>query len=402
MMMDSNATDLITPMFYIFAGAAVTSTVALFTRQSMMVAYMLIGIVFGPYCLKYVGNVDQMRHIGDLGIMFLLFLLGLNLPPQKLMNMLKKISMVGVLSSIVFLLFGFLVSFAFGFGSIDSLIIGASMMFSSTIIGIKLLPTTILHHQHTGEVMISILLFQDIIAILVLLSIRLLGAVTVTKSVVGAAYWGVILKMLLGFPVLIILAFVLERYFLMWLLRKFSRVKEYLFLISIAWCLSLSALAVMVNLPFEIGAFVAGVSLATSPISVYIAESLKPVRDFFLVLFFFSVGALFDLSYLNQVYVAAIFLAVGLFFLKPLVYRFLLGRVGEQPKDSWEVGARLGQVSEFSLIIAVLANNSHFGFDLRSVYLIKATTMISFILSSYWVVMKYPTPVSFSSKMRRD
>ena len=140
----------------------------------------------------------------------------------------------------------------------------------------------------------------------------------------------------------------------MWLFKKFSRIKEYMFLVSIAWCLSMVELAELLKLSDEIGAFIAGVSLAASPISVYIAESLKPVRDFFLVLFFFSVGALFKLSFFVSVFEPALLLAVGLFVLKPLVYRYLLVRVGETKKVSWEVGGRLGQISEFSLILSLI------------------------------------------------
>jgi Kef-type K+ transport system membrane component KefB len=388
-----NASQLIYPIFLIFAGAALTSTLALFTRQSMLVAYMLIGVVLGPPCLNLVSDVSQIRHTGDIGIIFLLFLLGLHLPPQKLLNMMSKISIVGVASSLAFLVFGSLVTYLFGFSLTDSLIVGAAMMFSSTIIGIKLLPTTILHHQHTGEVMISVLLFQDLVAILVLLAIKLAD---------GGGHLVYILKVALGFPCLLIFAFVVERYFLMWLFRKFSRIKEYLFLLSIAWCLGMSFFAVVVKLPFEIGAFIAGVSLATSPISVYIAESLKPVRDFFLVLYFFYVGASFYLSYFLQVCIPAVVLAVGLFALKPFVYRFLLKKVGEEDKVAWEVGSRLGQISEFSLIIGALAVSSTFGFNDKANCLIQATAMISFALSSYWVVLRYPTPVSLSNKMRRD
>ena len=168
----AHSTEIVTSIFLIFCGAAVLSTVALFARQSMLVAYMVAGILLGPYGFDCVGNVDLMKHTGDIGIIFLLFLLGLHLPPQKLIGMLRKISIVGVVSSFAFCFFSFLICQAFGFSFKDSLIIGLAMMFSSTIIGIKLLPTTILHHQHTGEVMISVLLFQDLIAILVLLTVK--------------------------------------------------------------------------------------------------------------------------------------------------------------------------------------------------------------------------------------
>ena len=246
----------------------------------------------------------------------------------------------------LFALIGFVVSYLFGFGVTGSLVVG-TMMFSSTIIGIKLLPTTVLHHQHTGEMMISVLLFQDLLAIMVLL---ILKVCTIHGSVVLD-----IAKVVVGFPLVLIFAFVFQRVCLMWLFKRFSRIKEYMFLVAIAWCLSMVELASFLKLSDEIGAFIAGVSLAASPISVYIAESLKPVRDFFLVMFFFSVGALFNPFYFSQVALPAVILGVVLFAVKPLVYHFLLTRVGESTSVAWEVGVRLGQISEFSIIISVVA-----------------------------------------------
>ena len=157
----------------------------------------------------------------------------------------------------------------------------------------------------------------------------------------------------------------------------------------------------LLGLSAEIGAFIAGVSLATSPLSVYIAESLKPVRDFFLVMFFFSVGAAFDLKYLPTVIIPAVILMVLLLAIKPVTYRYLLGWVGESKQVAWEVGVRLAQISEFSLIIAYAGLSSHL-IGSSAAYLIEAATILSFIVSSYWVVMKYPTPVAMSDRLRRD
>jgi len=321
------------------------------TRQSLLVAYMLVGIVLGPWGLKLIDNSTLVQRVGDVGIIFLLFLLGLNLPPQKLAHMLRKVSLVGLLSSIAFLLVGYFVGWLFGYSVVECLVIGAAMMFSSTIIGIKLLPTTILHHQHTGEVMISVLLLQDFLAILVLL---LMHATTAKDSVFSD-----VLIVMVGFPVVLIIAYFFERIVLHRLFAKFNRIKEYLFLVAIAWCLSLAQLATYLGLSNEIGAFIAGVSLASSPISLYIVESLKPVRDFFLVLFFFSVGASFDLNYLSVVLWPAILLVVLLLMIKPLAYRLLLVWVKEPKHVAWEVGVRLAQVSEFSLIIAFVGLSTH-------------------------------------------
>ena len=384
---------LIFVIFLIFTGAAIFSTVALVTRQSLLVAYMLLGMLLGPWSVKYMKDPSVIQTVGDVGIIFLLFLLGLNLPPQKLYHMLRKVSWVGFVSSLVFAIIGFAMGKLFSFGTIDSVIIGAAMMFSSTIIGIKLLPTTILHHQHTGEVMISVLLFQDLIAIIVLLLIR---ASTSTGSIVMD-----LLLVIIGFPVILLFSYFFERVVLVRLFGKFNRVKEYVFLLAIAWCLSMAELASFLGLSAEIGAFIAGVSLASSPISLYIAESLKPIRDFFLVLFFFAVGASFNLSFLHEVIIPALVLALILFFVKPITFRVLLHQVQESKHVAWEVGVRLGQISEFSLIIAYVAIQSKLISDATS-YLIQATAIISFIISSYMVVMRYPTPMALSEKLRRD
>ena len=141
--------------------------------------------------------------------------------------------------------------------------------------------------------------------------------------------------------------------------------------------------------------------MATSSISLYIAESLKPVRDFFLVMFFFSVGANLNLEYLKEVIVAALFLALILLIIKPIIFRLLLKQVSESKEMSWEIGFRLGQTSEFSLIIAYVALNAGL-IGVSASNLIKTATILSFIASSYFVVIKYPTPVALSDAMRRD
>lgn len=384
--------SIVFSIFLIFSGAAVLSTVALYTRQSLLVAYMLLGIILGPWGLKLISDPSTVREIGDVGIIFLMFLLGLNLQPQNLLHMFKKTTWIAVVSSIVFAGTGFLVARLFGFSSFEAWIIGGAMMFSSTIIGLKLLPTTILHHQHTGEIMISILLMQDLLAIIFLLIIHAsLGGLTLMDLGVVS----------LSLPSLILFAFLFERFVLIKLIARFDRVREYMFLLAIAWCLGLSQLAKTMGLSSEIGAFIAGVSIATSPIAFYIADSLKPVRDFFLVMFFFAVGASFNTSFFPQVALPSIILGVLLLLVKPLTFRELLRSVDETRPVALEVGVRLGQSSEFSLLIAYLAASSGL-ISAEASNLIQAATMITFIASSYIVVLKYPTPVAISERLRRD
>jgi len=380
-------------LFLIFAGAAVIATAALFTRQSLLVGYILLGMLLGPYGLSLISQSAVVDQTGDIGIIFLLFLLGLQLHPQKLAQLFRKMIWVALMSSFVFLAIGYAVGTAFGFSEMESLIIGAALMFSSTIMGLKLLPTTVLHHQHTGELLISILLLQDIIAIVVLLLLH--GADS------GHLPMWRLLVMVVSLPALLGIAYVTQRFILLKLIERFDRVQEYIFLLSIAWCLSMAQLANFMGLSPEIGAFIAGVSLAAHPISQYIAENLKPLRDFFLVMFFFSIGASFNLQYLHLIIVPALILAAIVLFLKPLVFHLLLRQVKETKSVSWEVGWRLGQISEFSLLIAYLASSVHL-LSSEASYLIQAATILTFIASSYIVVFRYPTPLAFSEKLRRD
>jgi len=380
-------------IFIIFFGAALLCTLAIYTRQSLLVAYMVLGVILGPWGLRLVPNPQLVAEVGDIGIIFLLFLLGLHLQPKNLLLLLRKAVLLTVVSSIIFAAIGYAVGMAFHYTQMESIVIGAAMMFSSTIIGLKLLPTTILHHKHTGEVMISILLLQDLLAIVILLLIKALETKGFTVKEVST--------LLISLPALVVFAMLFVHFVLLKLLAKFDTVQEYIWIVSIAWCLLLAELGHFAGFSIEVGAFIAGVSLAENPISLYIAESLKPLRDLFLVVFFFSVGAHFDPHYFIRVIEPALILAVGALFLKPLIYRFLLVREGESKQVSWEVGVRLGQASEFSLLIAYLAGGSAL-IGLKTSFLIQAVTIITFIVSSYWVVIKYPTPLATSAKLRQD
>lgn len=386
--------DVFYTIFLIFTGAAIFSTMVLYTKQSLLVAYILLGAILGPWGLRLVGNVTIVQQVGEIGILFLLFLLGLHLQPQNLVHMLKKITWIALVSSLLFAILTFIIGRWFGLGKIEACVVGAAMMFSSTIIGLKLLPTTILHHQHTGELMISVLLMQDVIAIIVLILIH--GA----HDGVGIL-WHNLLLVGFALPILTLIAFVGERYLLVKLLARFDRTQEYVFLLAVGWCLGMSFLAQKLGLAEDIGAFMAGVAVASSPISLYIAESLKPLRDFFLVMFFFSIGATFNFGFAAYIIMPAGILAVLMLVIKPVLFSLLLKKAGEKYVVAKEVGVRLGQASEFSLLIANVALSTQLISELAA-NLIQTTTILTFIVSSYFVVMNYPTPIAYSDNMRKD
>ncbi len=386
-------TSVVYLLFLIFCGAALLATLALSLRQSLIIAYIGLGVLIGPWGLHLVTDLELIENIAHIGIVFLLFLLGLHLHPQELIRLAGKTVVVTGLSSLVICVLGFGYSLLFGYSRVEAFIIGSALMFSSTIIGLKLIPTTVLHHQRTGEMIISILLLQDIIAIFLLLAIEALASERMS--------WLEMSQPVLALPLLALGAYLMERYLLTRLIARFDRIQEYIFLLAIGWCLGLAVAAEQLGLSYEIGAFIAGVSIARSPIALFIAESLKPLRDFFLIIFFVTLGAGFNFGVLGEIWLAALGLSLLAMLLKPVLYRGLMIFNQESPERSTEVAMRLGQMSEFSLLLAVMAT------ELAIVraevsYLIQVSTLVTFVFSSYYIIARYPTPIALDDKLRRD
>ena len=377
----------------IFLGAAILSSVALYARQPIIIAYIALGVALGPFGLGVVSDMALVSGAGHVGIILLLFLLGLDMKPIALWNSLRQSTLVAVLSAIIFAGTGYGLSLLFGFSGMDALLIGAALVFSSTIIGIKLLPTTVLHHRHLGELMIALLLFQDLLAIIVLVLMESAGA--------GELTWISLLKPLLMLPVLGFVSWLSVKTLLLTLIQRFDRYHEYIFLLSIGWCLGMAELAIWMGLSAEIGAFIAGISIASSPIAQYIAISLKPLRDFFLVVFFFSVGSGLDMQLLPEIALPALVIATVLLVLKPAVFHVLVRGVFDEPKLAWNLGLRLGQCSEFALLIAFLGLSKGI-LSAPAATLIQTTTVVTLLVSSYLVVLTLPNPIAIRERLRRD
>ena len=338
-------------------------------------------------------DVALISEIGSIGIIFLLFLLGLDMQPQALWRVLREVTHVTLISSAVFAGVGYIIANLFGYTTVESIIIGTAMMFSSTIIGIKLLPTTALHHKHSGELMVGMLLMQDFLAIFVLLLI--ISGDFSSQNFIPLG------KTLLSLPVLAAACFIAVKFILLPLITRFDRIGEYVFLLATGWCLGIAEAAHYLGLSREIGAFLAGIAMATSPIAQFIALNLKPLRDFFLILFFFSLGAGFNLSLLAAIIVPAIILAGLMLAIKPVIYHRLLRSHSETESLAWDIGFRLGQNSEFSLMIAYLAFSTGL-IGTHSSHLIQAVAIITFLVSSYIVVFNFPSPIAINDKLRRD
>ncbi|MDE0659366.1 MAG: cation:proton antiporter [Gammaproteobacteria bacterium] len=383
---------IIESFFIIFTGAAALAAVALYTRQPLIVAYIAIGCLVGPHGIALVSDDRLLAEIGEIGIIFLLFLVGLDLPPAKLKDMIGESVLTALASTVVFFSLGFGVMLAFEFTLVEAVIAGTACVFSSTILGIKLLPTTVLHHRHIGEIVISLLLIQDLVAIIALL---VLAGFDAEGSVLSTT-----LTVVVALPVVAIVAYLGVRFFVVPLLARFDVFQEFTFLLAVGWCLGIASLSQALYLSWEIGAFVAGVSLANSPIAQYITENLRPLRDFFLVLFFFAVGAAINPSMLLDVWLPTLVLAVVLVACKPPVFRALLRWQKESDGVSREVGYRLGQASEFSLLLVFVAGTALLSAE--AAHVVQGATVVTLLLSSYLVVFRYPSPIAVSETLRRD
>jgi len=396
--------ELASSIFLIFISSSLLATVTLFLRQPLLISYIIVGALLGPNVFSVISNEYLLSELATIGITFLLFLLGINLQPQNLWKLLKSTTRFTFISSFLFAILGFGLAIALGHRETTAFIVGACTMFSSTIIGLKLLPTTVLHRKTTGEIVISVLLLQDIIAIFILLIISTIGINHAKLS--GNLFIEIfnIIKLFIYLPLFIFAVFFLERYLIRNLLTKYEKIHEYIFLMAIGWCLLCAEVTKNLGVSYEIGAFIAGVSLSRNPISFYISENLKQLRDFFLVLFFFVLGAHMNLFILWDNIIQILIIAGVFLIIKPILFNFLLQKnyvLIDHQYDPFDISLRLGQISEFSLLI--LYESSKYNFIDKTAYnVMQAVIIITFIVSSYIIINWLNTPLAVSDKLRAD
>ncbi len=369
-------------MAAVISAAALLSWLSLMFRQPVILGYILCGVLVGPWGFSVVQDVQFVDEVGRVGVTLLLFLAGLVLHPQKLTQLFRETVLVTLINCVILFVFGAGMARIFDFNVQESVITGLACMFSSTILVVKLLPTTALHQQRMGAVCIAILIGQDLLAVTSLLFIAGWG-----NGVVSFALW-----LPVKAAALVAVALLVEKHALRRMLRASDHFHETLYLLTIGWCLAVAMAAEWLGLSQEVGAFVAGVAMARSPVSRFLSEGLKPLRDFFLVLFFFALGARLNLQVFPSVLLPAAALATFMMVAKPAVTYALLLRAGETDAFAREAGVRLGQASEFSLILA-LAAEDHGLIGVRTAQMIQVAAFLTLIASSYWMVLRLPTPL---------
>ncbi|MEK7561555.1 MAG: cation:proton antiporter [Patescibacteria group bacterium] len=356
------------------------AAVALLMRiigQPLIIGHIITGIIVGPAVLHVARAADTLTLFADIGIALLLFIIGLGLNPRVVKEVGKTAALVGMTQVGVIALLGWLVGKSFGLSMNESLFLGASLAFSSTIIVLKLLSDKKEQGRLYGKIAIGVLLVQDIIAIALVVLTSSAGA---GSGLAVGSLLGLIMKAaIVGWLIYIASYKVLPRFG-----KIIAGNQEFLFLFAIAWGLGSAGLFAKIGLSSEIGALLAGICLAPLAYAQEVASRLKPLRDFFLIVFFISLGSnlLFgSLGSMLGLIIASITIAV---ILKPLVIMIVLGFLGYTKRTSFKAAVALAQISEFSIVLIIVAQSKGL-ISSEVVSAIILMTLVSIAASTYMI-----------------
>jgi Kef-type K+ transport system membrane component KefB len=316
-------------------------------RQPLTIAYILTGVLVGPAALDLISSPDTLEVFSNFGIALLLLIVGLGLNPRVIKEVGKIAAYIALAKVVLVTSLGFGLSRVLGLGTTESLYIGIALSFSSTIIILKLLTDKKEQTRLYGKVAIGYLLIEDILATLIL--------VGVSSSGQGALTMSVFLR-LVGKIVSLLVCLIMIRWFVLPKLNSIiARSQEFLFLFAIGWGLGIAALYSWAGFSLEIGALIAGVMLASLPYATEISSRLKPLRDFFIVLFFVELGSHLELAQVIDVLPKALVFSALVAICNPLIVMSVMGLAGYTKKTSFKAGLTGAQISEFSLILLLLA-----------------------------------------------
>ncbi|MBU1104063.1 MAG: cation:proton antiporter [Nanoarchaeota archaeon] len=340
------AENIFIELSVIIAIALIISLIMKALRQPLIIGYILTGLIISPYFFNLVKSVESISMLAQMGIAVLLFMVGLNLNP-KVIKDIGKVAVVTGLGQILFTsLVGFGIAKLLGFPTVAAVYIALALSFSSTIIIMKLLSDKGDIQTLYGKISIGFLIVQDIVAILALIII---------SSVSGSTDLSSLAFQKIGIGAGLVAAlFLIGVYLLPPLTKLIAKSQELLLLFSITWAFALASLFGYAGFSIEIGALLAGVSLSVSPYRYEIGAKMKPLRDFFLLLFFISLGSQITLSsvadYTLPLIIFSVFVLVG----NPIIVMILMGMLGYTKKNSFLAGLTVSQISEFSFILIAL------------------------------------------------
>jgi len=368
--------------------AFIVSYIIRLFNQPIIVGYIIAGVIISPFILGFGGASTEIIDVfSKFGIAFLLFIVGLHLNPKVIKEIGLPSLVIGLIQMALTFGLGFVIAlYVVGWDVVASAYVGAALMFSSTIIVMKLLSDRSELDSLHGKIAIGILIIQDLAAIGILIFVSSTGMID------GSTSWGMFaLQSLLIGGGLLFATLIVGFFILPFVLKSVAKSQELLFLFSIAWCFLIAALFSFFNFSIEIGALLAGVVLSISPYSTEISAKIRPLRDFFLVLFFIILGLRIQLDNLGNILVNAVLFSLVALIFKPIILSALMAMFGHTKRNNFLVGTTLAQISEFSLILLTLGLSvghlSKYGIENNEVIsTITLTAVITITLSTYMII----------------
>ncbi len=380
--------DLLHIQFYQFAAilalTAFAGSIGLLLRQPLIVMFIAVGIVVGPAGLSITQSGDGIDLLARMGIAILLFLVGLRLDVHVIRS-LGPVALATGLGQVVFTsIIGFFICMALGISAVASVYVAVALTFSSTIIIVKLLSDKREIDALHGRIAVGFLIVQDIVVVLVMIALSAFGAAGQVENPATAGL------MIAGKGILFLAAVgLLMRYALPHLTRWLARSQELLILSAVAWAMFLASVGDALGFSKEVGAFMAGVSLASTPFRDAIGGRLVSLRDFLLLFFFIELGAGLELSLVRGQILAAAVLSVFVLVGNPLIVMAIMGLMGYRKRTGFLAGLTVAQISEFSLILGSLGVSlGHI--DPERMGLITLVGLVTIGLSTYLILYSHP------------
>ncbi len=358
--------------------AAMLGFVARRLRQPLIVAFILTGILVGPNVLGIVGDQEEITVLAEIGIALLLFVVGLKLD-LHLIRTVGPVALAAGLGQVLFTsLIGFGIAVALGLDLTTAAYVAVALTFSSTIIIVKLLSDKDEVDAPHGRIAMGILIVQDLVVVVVMIALSAFGGESSSLAVdLG--------RVALTAAAFLLAIVALMRWVLPPLLEQLARTPELLVLFGIAWAVTLAAGGDALEFSEEVGAFLAGVSLASTRYREAISARLVSLRDFLLLFFFIDLGARFEFTGIADQVVPAVLLSVFVLVGNPIIVMAITGFMGYRKRVGFRTGLTVAQISEFSLIFAALGLSlGHI--DESAVGLITTVGLITISISTYAIL----------------
>jgi len=353
---------------------------AMLLRQPLIVGLIAAGIAVGPEALGLVDSTSEIELLAKIGISLLLFVVGLKLD-IRLVRKLGPVALATGLGQVAFTsIIGFLLVLALGFEVVPALYIAVALTFSSTIIIVKLLTDKRELDDLHGRIALGFLIVQDICVVLAMIVITATGGEGAGEGDLVTEILGVVLR---GAALLIVVGLI-GRYVAPRATHLLARNSELLILAAVSWAIALAAASILLGFSEEVGAFLAGMSLASTPYREAISGRLSTLRDFLLVFFFIELGTTFELSTALDQIGAALLLSAFVLIGNPIIVMIIMGVMGYRKKVSFKAGLTVAQISEFSLILIALGA-SQGQVESDAVGLVTAVGLITIAASTYLI-----------------